>query len=237
VRNYKQVKNQNMEKINFNFRKGLIDCFSIVLVCVLVISCKDHQEQKDESGQQISSDSSLTHGSIEYHGSVIMKPDEGDVIWLKPQSKDTLGSGVELHIYMDSKNHPNVKSSFAKVTVGEGGNLPAHKHEKTEEIAYILSGEGYAINYINDEYKEIPIKEGYVWYNPPGIWHTFKNTGDDPLTLIMAVLPNEKQGLLSFFRKVGAKPGELPSTFTAEEFKELAKKHDMTLMPPKNVEK
>lgn len=224
---------------NFNnyFRKTFFYILHVALPFMLSVSCNNRQKQIDNSNQQISGSASLINrDSTQYSGSVIMPPEDGDVIWLKPQSKDTLGSGVELHIYMDSKNHPNIKGSFAKVSVGEGGNLPAHKHEKTEEIAYILSGEGVAINYIDDEYKEIPIKEGYVWYNPPGVWHTFKNTGEDQLTLIMAVIPNEKDGLLSFFRKVGAKPGEDPAIFTAEEFKALAEKHDMTLMPPKKVE-
>lgn len=222
-----------MKSKNPNLPIKLIYVLSIAFIILFYSSCDNKKDQvSDAATQNSTSDSTISP----YTGSVIMAPEEGDVIWLKPQSTDSLGNGVELHIYMDSKDHPHAKSSFAKVTVGEGGNLPAHKHEKTEEIAYILSGEGFAINYINDEYIEIPIKEGYVWYNPPGVWHTFKNTGSGSLTLIMAVIPNEKQGLLSFFRKVGAKPGEQPQVFTAEEFKELAKKHDMTLMPPKTVD-
>ena len=163
--------------------------------------------------------------------SIILKPDEGDVLWLKSESKEKLGSGVELQIYIDHTHHPHTRASFAKVSLGVGGKLPAHKHEKTEEIAYILSGEGLVYNYINDEFIEIPIKEGYVWYNPPGIWHTFRNTGDEPLSLVMAVIPNEKKGLLSFFRKVGVEPGKEATSILPEEFKKLAAEHDMILKP------
>ncbi|MBT8386413.1 MAG: cupin domain-containing protein [Ignavibacteria bacterium] len=163
--------------------------------------------------------------------SVILKPDEGDFLWLKQESKDELGSGVELQVYIDHKEFPYTRGSFAKVSLGVDGESPTHKHEKTEEVAYILSGEGMVINYINEELIEMPIKEGYVWYNAPGVWHTFRNTGDKPLSLIMAVIPNEKKGLLSFFRKVGVEPGKEPTIIPSDEFKKIAAEHDMILKP------
>lgn len=219
-----------------------ITYFRILGVFILGLYCSScgqasREKENDLKANALQKDTQFEKvETTEYTGSVIMKPEEGDVLWLKPGSRDSLGSGVELHIYMDAKDHPDMRASFAKVALGEGGILPAHKHERTEELAYILSGEGYVINYIDNKKKEIPIKEGYVWYNPPGVWHTFRNTGDSPLTLIMAVIPNEKDGLLSFFRKVGAKPGEDPGPITPEEFRELANKHDMKLMPPKEIE-
>ena len=61
------------------------------------------------------------------------------------ESKDELGSGGELQIFIDPETHPEATASFAKYTLGVGGALPVHRHDKTEEFAYILSGEGAAV--------------------------------------------------------------------------------------------
>ena len=78
---------------------------------------------------------------------------------------------------------------------------------------------------------ELPLQAGTVWYNPPGIWHAFRNTGDEPLELVFATVPNEPHGLLSFFRKIGVAPGTAGAPMSAEEFVRLAAEHDMTLRP------
>lgn len=59
------------------------------------------------------------------------------------------------------------------------------------------------------------------------------NTGDEPLAMVFATIPNEKKGLLSFFRGISAKPGEEPATtLSPEEFGRIAAEHDMILRPP-----
>ena len=107
-----------------------------------------------------------------------------------------------------------------------------NNRNKTEEIAYFLSGTGIVISYENDERKETTVKEGYVWYTAPGEWHSFQNTGDEPLKLVFATVPNAKHGLLSFFKKVGVDPGKEPSNaLSAEEFAKLASDNDLILKP------
>ena len=161
----------------------------------------------------------------------ILEPDDGDVVWFFAKSKDELGSGGELQIYLDPQTHPEAKASFAKFTLGIGGALPMHKHEKTEEIAYILSGEGIVLYYENGEIQEIPISAGYVWYNPLAAWHSVRNTGIEPLTMVFVTIPNEKEGLLSFLRKIGVKPGEEATTLRPDEFGRIAAEHDLILKP------
>lgn len=75
----------------------------------------------------------------------------------------------------------------------------------------------------------MPLKPGYVWYNPPGVWHAVRNPGDEPLTLVFATIPNEKKGLMAFFREIGAKPGEPAVVLSDEEFARLASEHDLVL--------
>ena len=205
-----------------NTLKMLVIPLLFILICLQ--SCDNKENQSKAEPEQ-------SEGKIH-----IMNPDDGDLYWVFPKTKDTLGSGGEMIIYIDAENHPNAGASFAKFSMGVGGALPAHKHEKTEEIAYIVSGEGLALNYVNEELIEIRIKAGYVWYNPPAVWHSIKNTGDEPLILVFAVIPNEKKGLLSFFRKIGVEPGKEGTVLSPEEFDILANEHDMILMPPKEIE-
>lgn len=161
---------------------------------------------------------------------VVMGPDEGDHLWSLHESGDELGSGGELQIYIDAHTHPHARASFAKYTLGVGGALPIHRHDKTEEFAYILSGEGVAVQ--AEDYGaeiEIPIAAGYFWYNPPGVWHTVRNKGTTPLVLVFATVPNEEEGLLSFFREVSVKPGEDPIEIAPEVLRGIAARHDMIL--------
>lgn len=170
--------------------------------------------------------------STELSTGEIFAPDAGSHYWLFPESKDKLGSGGKLQVFMDAQSHPNAAASFAKYELGVGGALPEHKHNKTEEIAYFLSGEGIVITYMDEKRIETPVREGYVWYTAPGEWHSFQNTGSEgPLTLVFTAIPNEKKGLLSFFKKVGAEPGKEATAFSPEEFGRIAAEHDLILKP------
>lgn len=168
--------------------------------------------------------------------SVIVTPEESDYIWVFAKSKDSLGPGGAFHIYLDSETHPEAKAAFAKFALGVGGALPEHKHDRTEEISYFLSGEGTVKVYEHGEPKEVPVRAGYVWYNPAGVWHAVTNTGDEPLKLVFVTIPNEKKDLLSFFRTIGVKPGEEATPLSQDEFARIAAEHDLILKPPTTIE-
>jgi len=161
----------------------------------------------------------------------IWAPGEGDHFWVFPESKETLGPGGEFHIYVDPETEPAAKASFARFALGAGGALPEHRHVKTEEFAYFISGEGIARLYEDGTPRDVSVGPGYVWYNPPGEWHSVANTGDEPLVMVFATVPNEKKGLLSFFRRISVKPGEEPTVLPPEEFGRIAAEHDLILKP------
>jgi oxalate decarboxylase/phosphoglucose isomerase-like protein (cupin superfamily) len=161
-----------------------------------------------------------------------MGPEGGDHLWVNAESKDNLGSGGEFQIYVDPVTFPKASASFAKFSLGVGGALPVHRHDKTEEIGYFLAGEGVVTVYENGAPREIPVREGHVVYVPPGSWHTIKNTGQTPFSLVFATIPNEKKGLLSFFRRIGVRPGAEATPLSAEDFARLAAEHDLILRPP-----
>ncbi len=161
---------------------------------------------------------------------VIMQPHEGDHLWSFHESKDELGSGGELQIFIDPETHPEATASFAKYTLGVGGALRMHRHDKTEEFAYILSGQGAAVVVDDDgEEVELPIAAGYAWYNPRGAWHAVRNTGSTPLSLVFTTIPNEKKGLLAFFRRISVEPGREPVVLAPEDLERIASEHDMIL--------
>ena len=161
---------------------------------------------------------------------VIMEPDEGDVLWFGNQEPDALGSGGELRIFVDPETYPEARASFAKYTMGIGHELPIHRHLKTEEFAYIISGDGVAVALDDDGSEhEIPIAAGYVWYNPPGVWHAVRNKGSVPLEMVFTTVPNEKKGLLSYFRKIAAEPGKPGIAISPEAMEQLGREHDLIL--------
>jgi len=161
---------------------------------------------------------------------VVMPPTAGERLWSFHERGDALGAGGELQIFIDPQTHPHAKASFARYTLGVGGALPVHRHDKTEEFAYIISGLGEAVGLDEDGTEiETPISGGYVWYVPPGAWHALRNTGTTPLTLIFAAVPNEEKGLLSFFRRISVKPGEDPIAIAPEDLERLAAEHDLIL--------
>ena len=160
----------------------------------------------------------------------VMEPHEGDHLWMFPESEDEVGTGGELQIYVAAHSHPGATASFAKFTLGVGGALPVHRHDETEEFAYFLSGQGVAVFVDEDGARtEVRVAPGYVWYNPAGFWHAVRNTGDEPLSLVFAIVPNEEQGLLSFFRQIGTTPGHAGTPIAPEELKRIGAEHDMIL--------
>lgn len=163
---------------------------------------------------------------------VIMGPEDADHFWVFAESKDRLGSGGDLEIYVDPVKFPDARGGFAKFALGVGGALPVHRHDKTEEIGYFLAGEGIVTVFEDGNPRDVPVKAGHVFYIQPGAWHTIRNTGDEPFSLVFATIPNERKGLLSLFRRIGVKPGEEAVPLGPEEFARLAAEHDLILRPP-----
>lgn len=213
-------------------RRHPLVAISLLLVGLLLPGlqgCARQSEPQDEHLFQ------HAHVDADPHAAVISR-EEADHFWVFAESKDTLGSGGEFHVYIDPEQYPDARASLAEYGVGVGGALPVHRHDKTEEIAYFLSGEGVVQIYENDTPREVPVRTGHVWYTPPGAWHGLRNTGAEPLTLVFATIPNEEKGLLSFFRRIGTRPGVEGTPLSPEEFGRIAAEHDLILKPPTTVE-
>ena len=94
--------------------------------------------------------------------------------------------------------------SFGEVVLLPGKGHVRHNHPESEEILYVLSGEGEQM--VNDQ-EPFPIKAGDTIYIPTAIFHSTVNTGWEPLRLLALYNPGGPEKVLESlpdFREVPA---------------------------------
>ena len=79
----------------------------------------------------------------------------------------------------------------AAVTFGEVVLLPGkghdrHNHPESEEILYVLSGEG---EQVVDDGEPFTVRAGDTIYVPTAIFHSTRNTGWEPMVLLAIYAP------------------------------------------------
>ncbi|MDF1523559.1 MAG: cupin domain-containing protein [Trueperaceae bacterium] len=81
-------------------------------------------------------------------------------------------------------------ASESFITVMEPGEAPPlHVHHDTEQVFFVLSGQGRLITG-TDEQDQGPIVPGDLVRIPPGTWHKVPCVGDEPLRyLVVDVFP------------------------------------------------
>lgn len=122
--------------------------------------------------------------------------DWGIIKWLvKPEY--TVGTGL----------------TFGEVILLPGKGHARHNHPESEEILYVLSGQGEQM--VNDE-EAFSIKAGDTIYVPIGVYHSTLNTGWEPLRLIALYNPAGAERVLE----------------TAPDFKEVPARQLPTLQRP-----
>lgn len=75
--------------------------------------------------------------------------------------------------------HPEV--TVLKIIINVGEELPMHKHDLVN-IAYVKKG---TLTVITDDNKEITLHEGEVLPELVGKYHYGKNTGNEPIELVV----------------------------------------------------
>lgn len=81
--------------------------------------------------------------------------------------------------------HGNRAQSLAEATVRPGSTTRIHRHGQTEEIYYILAGEGMLL--VNNEKQAIHAGDAILI--PPGAWHSVTNTGRVSLVFLCCCTP------------------------------------------------
>jgi oxalate decarboxylase/phosphoglucose isomerase-like protein (cupin superfamily) len=90
------------------------------------------------------------------------------------------------------------RTQGANMTFGEVVLLPGlghdrHNHPESEEILYVLSGEGMQML---DDGEPFPVKAGDTIYVPTAVYHSTKNTGWSPMRLLAIYNPGGPEKVL-----------------------------------------
>jgi oxalate decarboxylase/phosphoglucose isomerase-like protein (cupin superfamily) len=99
--------------------------------------------------------------------------------------------------------------TFGEVVLQPGRGHDRHNHPGSEEILYVLSGEG---EQMLDDGEPFPVKPGDTIYVPTGIFHSTRNTGWEPMRLLALYNPGGAEKVLEGlpdFEQVAA--GEVPA--------------------------
>ena len=98
---------------------------------------------------------------------------------MKFEGKENMREGIgTTHItyLLDGSTQKNARM-FAEITLNPGCSIGYHQHNSETEYYFILSG----IGTVNDDGKEVEVKQGDAIITGNGASHSIKNTGSVPL--------------------------------------------------------
>lgn len=81
------------------------------------------------------------------------------------------------------------RGSFAHCTLPKGGVTAAVAHRTVEEIWYCISGEGEIWRSFQDQDVVTVLRPGTSLTIPTGTYFQFRNTGLEPLCILLATMP------------------------------------------------
>jgi mannose-6-phosphate isomerase-like protein (cupin superfamily) len=102
---------------------------------------------------------------------------------VREKMRDGKGNAELLHIIKKEDTRGKVRL-FAKVRLAKGCSIGMHAHEGEDEVFYILSGRGTAI----DGGEEHEIGPGDAILTGNGASHSIENTGDADLEFMAVIL-------------------------------------------------
>lgn len=97
----------------------------------------------------------------------------------------TTKDGSEIRELLAHRNSCIQKQSLAEARLPPGGAITPHYHPRTEEIYYILSGEGS----MRIEHETQRVRPGDAIAIPPGKKHQITNTGGQTLVFLCCCAP------------------------------------------------
>jgi oxalate decarboxylase/phosphoglucose isomerase-like protein (cupin superfamily) len=100
--------------------------------------------------------------------------------------------------------------SFGEVVLLPGKGHDRHNHPESEEILYVLSGEG---EQIVDDGEPFPVRPGATIYVPTAVYHSTLNTGWEPLRLLALYNPGGPEKVLESLPGFRELPAGLPASW------------------------
>jgi oxalate decarboxylase/phosphoglucose isomerase-like protein (cupin superfamily) len=105
-------------------------------------------------------------------------------------------------------NTENPAVSLMHVILLPGKGHERHNHPESDEILYILAGEG---DQMIDDGEPVPARPGHTFFIPKGAFHSTLNTGYEPMVILAIYAPAGAEEVLKTlpdYREVAA--GEAP---------------------------
>lgn len=154
---------------------------------------------------------------------IVLGPDDGDSYW---QPEPTGGYAT---IKLSPKNLRENHLTVVVQVVPPGGLLPVHAHARNEEIKLIVAGSGTAIV----EGEEVAVEPGTLLFTGRWVTHGFRNTGDQPLTILAVFSPPDLEGIIAGLgtpRRVGElRP---PSVRFPDDLGAILERHSLVVTDP-----
>jgi mannose-6-phosphate isomerase-like protein (cupin superfamily) len=97
----------------------------------------------------------------------------------------TTKDGSEIRELLAHRNSCICNQSLAEARVAPGATTADHFHRRTEEIYYVLSGEG--LMRLGEETRTVAVGDAVAI--PPGVVHNITNTGSAELVFLCCCAP------------------------------------------------
>lgn len=102
--------------------------------------------------------------------------------------------GGTLKRMFNPKTAGTMHMTFSVGYFAPGEGLMSHLHPESEEVYYVVRGEGTV--YLGEERKPLPIDPDMAIYIPPGKIHGAENTGEDRLVICFFVAPGKEKSVV-----------------------------------------
>jgi quercetin dioxygenase-like cupin family protein len=153
---------------------------------------------------------------ITHHAAILLQPGEGEAF-------NIIGGGVRV-LVDGAASGGSVLQVESTVPPGEGP--PLHRHEREDELFFVLEGE---FRFVLDG-REFAAAAGAFVYAPRGSVHAFKNTGTGMGRLLITCTP---AGLDEAFRAVRLpEAGSAERALPMEEMIALFARHGVMIVGP-----
>ena len=101
-----------------------------------------------------------------------------------PLAIESARDGSEIRVLLRG-----VRGQLAFCTLAAGQTSAAHRHQTIEEIWHCTSGRGEVWRKRGNKEMVVPFHPGVSLDIPPGTDFQFRNTGNEPLTFVIATMP------------------------------------------------
>jgi mannose-6-phosphate isomerase-like protein (cupin superfamily) len=108
-----------------------------------------------------------------------------DIVNINQVPAFTTKDGSEIRELLSHRNSCIQQQTLAEARLTPGASTIAHHHLKTEEIYYILEGQGRM--QVADETQEVTVGDAIAI--PPGSVHQMRNTGNGVLKFLCCCAP------------------------------------------------